>query len=122
VGTHKKFYGFVSKQTDTAQSDIDVMWIEKKLLLSKALELLVRLDAQLGGKIKPTCYTSAAFERRCAERDSFVNRVLARPVLPLVGDASEPARSGYPGAKQKPRRSGVTVSAAKRPSASYAAP
>jgi hypothetical protein len=83
----------VAKQSDTAQSDIDVMLVGENLLLSNVLELLVPLEAQLGRKINPTCYTPAEFERRRAEPDSFVNRVLAQPILPLIGDAHEPSRS-----------------------------
>jgi predicted nucleotidyltransferase len=86
-------YGSVAKQTDTAQSDIDVMLVGENLLLSSVLELLVPLEAQLGRKINPTCYAPAEFERRRAEPDSFVNRVLAQPILPLIGDAHEPARA-----------------------------
>lgn len=87
-------YGSVAKQTDTAQSDIDVMLIGENLLLGEVLELLVPLEARLGRKINPTCYTPAEFERRRAEPDSFVNRVLAQPILPLIGNAHEPARAG----------------------------
>ncbi len=87
-------YGSVAKQTDTAQSDIDVMLVGKNLLLGKVLELLVPLETQLGRKINPTCFTPAEFKRRRAEPDSFVNRVLAQPILPLTGDAIEPARAG----------------------------
>ncbi len=87
-------YGSVAKQTDTAQSDIDVMLVGKNLLLGKVLELLAPLEAQLGRKINPTCFTPAEFKRRRAEPDSFVNRVLAQPILPLTGDALEPARAG----------------------------
>lgn len=87
-------YGSVAKQTDTAQSDIDLMLIGESLLLGRVLELLVPLEAQLGRKINPTCYTPADFERRRAEPDSFVNRVLAQPMRPLIGDANEPARAG----------------------------
>lgn len=87
-------YGSVAKQTDTAQSDIDVMLIGENLLLGNILELLVPLEVQLGRKINPTCYTPAEFERRRAEPDSFVNRVLKQPILPLIGDAHEPARAG----------------------------
>jgi predicted nucleotidyltransferase len=86
-------YGSVAKGTDTAKSDIDVMLIGKNLLLSKVLELLVPLEAQLGRKINPTCLTPAEFRRRRAERDSFVNRVLARPTLPLMGEVPGPARA-----------------------------
>jgi predicted nucleotidyltransferase len=86
-------YGSVAKQTDTAKSDIDVMLVGKNLLLAKVLELLVPLEAQLGRKINPTCLTPAEFKRRRAQPDSFVNRVLAQPVLPLIGDIPEPARA-----------------------------
>lgn len=87
-------YGSVAKQTDTAQSDIDVMLVGKGLSLAKVLELLLPMEAQLGRKINPTCYTPAEFARRRAEPDSFVNRVLVQPVLPLIGALHEPSRAG----------------------------
>ncbi len=87
-------YGSVAKQTDTAQSDIDVLLVGKNLLLGRVLELLVPLEAQLGRKINPTCLTPAEFKRRRAQPESFVNRVLAQPILPLTEDAIEPARAG----------------------------
>lgn len=87
-------YGSYAKQADTAQSDIDVMLIGDNLLLSKVLELLAPLEAQLGRKVNPMCYTPAEFRRRRAEPDSFVNRVLSQPILPLIGNAHEPARAG----------------------------
>jgi predicted nucleotidyltransferase len=86
-------YGSVAKQTDTARSDIDVMLVGKNLRLAKILELLVPLEAQLGRKINPTCYTPVEFKRRRAERDSFVNRVLAQPVIALTEKTHEPARA-----------------------------
>lgn len=84
-------YGSVAKQTDTAQSDIDVMLVGKNLLLGKVLKLLVPLEKELGRKINPTCFTPAEFERRRAEKDSFVNRVLSQSTLPLLGEALESA-------------------------------
>jgi predicted nucleotidyltransferase len=87
-------YGSVAKQTDNAQSDIDVMLVGEDLLLSSILELLLPLETQLGRKINPTCYTSGEFGRRRAEADSFVSRVLAQPILPLVGDVNELASAG----------------------------
>ncbi|MBI4754546.1 MAG: MarR family transcriptional regulator [Betaproteobacteria bacterium] len=87
-------FGSVAKQTDTAQSDIDVMLVGKNLSFAKVLELLLPVEAQLGRKINPTCYTPAEFERRRAEPDSFVNRVLAQPILPLIGQPDESFRAG----------------------------
>lgn len=86
-------YGSVAKQTDTAKSDIDIMLVGKNLLLGKVLELLVPLEEQLGRKINPTCLTPAEFKRRRAESDSFVNRILAQPILPLTGDPLESDRA-----------------------------
>lgn len=87
-------YGSVAKQTDTAQSDIDLMLVGKQLRLAEVLELLIPLEAELGRKISPTCYTPAEFERRRTEPDSFVNRVLAQPTLPLIGNIREHDRAG----------------------------
>jgi len=87
-------YGSVAKQSDTAHSDIDVMLVGRDLLLGDVLERLVPLEAQLGRKINPNCYTPEEFEQRRGEPDSFVNRVLSQPVLALIGDAHEPARAG----------------------------
>jgi predicted nucleotidyltransferase len=84
-------YGSVAKQTDTARSDIDVMLVGNDLLLSQVLATLEPAEAQLGRKINPSCYSLQEFERRRAEPDSFVNRVLSQPTLPLIGDAHEPA-------------------------------
>jgi predicted nucleotidyltransferase len=87
-------YGSVARQTDTAQSDVDVMLVGDDLLLSEVLDRLLPVEAQLGRKINPNCYTPEEFERRRREPDSFVNRVLSQPVLTLIGDAHEPARAG----------------------------
>jgi predicted nucleotidyltransferase len=87
-------YGSVAKQTDTAASDIDLMLIGENLLLADVLEVLLPLESQLGRKINPTSYTPAEFQRRRAEPDSFVNRVLAQPTIPLLGERHEPDRAG----------------------------
>jgi predicted nucleotidyltransferase len=84
-------YGSVAKQTDTAQSDIDVMLVGKNLSLAKVLERLEPLEKGLGRKINPTLFTPAEFKRRRGEKDSFVNRVLSQPTIALLGEAVEPA-------------------------------
>jgi hypothetical protein len=83
-------YGSVAKQTDTASSDVDVMLVGQNLQLSQVLAALEPAEAQLGRKINPSCYSTQEFERRRAEPDSFVNRVLSQPTLPLIGGAHEP--------------------------------
>lgn len=82
-------YGSVAKETDTASSDIDLMVIGDDLTLGEVLERLLPLEAQLGRKINPACYSSAEFERRRAEPDSFVSHVLKQPIVLLVGELDE---------------------------------
>lgn len=82
-------FGSVAKQTDTASSDIDVMVVGENLGLGEVLERLLPLEAELGRKINATYYSLDEFERRRAEPDSFVNRVLAQPILPLIGEVGE---------------------------------
>lgn len=88
-------YGSYAKGTDNAGSDIDVMIVGGgKLTLSRVLQALAHAEAQLGRKVNPTLYTTTEFRKRRAEADSFVNRVLAQPVLPLIGSLHEPNRAG----------------------------
>jgi predicted nucleotidyltransferase len=84
-------YGSVAKHTDTASSDVYLMVIGDVLVLGEVLERLLPVEAELGRKINPTCYTSAEFERRRAEPDSFVSRVLRQPIVLLVGKVDESA-------------------------------
>jgi predicted nucleotidyltransferase len=86
-------YGSVAKRTDTAASDIDLMLVGDQLGMTVVFENLLPLEKEFGRKINPTCYSSAEFELRRAEPDSFVNRVLAQPLLPLLGDTDELAGS-----------------------------
>ena len=81
----------LAKQTDTASSDIDAMIVGDDLTLGEVLECLLPVEAQLGRKINPTCYSSSEFERRRAEPDSFVSRVLSQPIVSLGGEIDESA-------------------------------
>lgn len=87
-------YGSIAKQTDTAESDIDLMLVGEDISLNEILCLLLPLETQLGRKINPNCYTRSEYARRLAEPESFVNRVLAQPILPLIGKDLDPARAG----------------------------
>jgi len=87
-------YGSVARQTDTANSDIDLMLVGENLSLNEILTQLLPLESQLGRKINPNCYTPLEYSKRLGEPDSFINRVLAQPILPLIGNANEPAGAG----------------------------
>lgn len=87
-------YGSVAKGTDTAASDIDLMLVGDDLTLGEVFECLATLEAEMGRKINPTGYTRDEFNRRRGEPDSFVNRVLAQPILPVIGSPDDIAAAG----------------------------
>lgn len=87
-------FGSVAKQTDHASSDIDLLVVSDTVSVSEILPRVIDAEASLGRKVNPTCYTPREFERRRAEPDSFVNRVLAQPTLVLWGEVHEPAAAG----------------------------
>ena len=83
-------FGSVARQTDRAGSDIDLLVVSDTVTVGEILPLVIDTEAALGRKVNPTCYTPGEFERRRAEPDSFVNRVLAQPTLLLWGEVHEP--------------------------------
>ena len=84
-------YGSIARQTETSASDVDVMLVGDDLPMADVLARLLPLEAQLGRKINPTTFTAAEFQHRRNDPDSFVSRVMAQPILPLIGEPLAPA-------------------------------
>ena len=79
-------YGSVATGTDTAASDIDVLLIAEGLTLEEAYAALASAERRLARKISVTLYTPAEFQRRQADGNAFLTKVLAGPLIPLLGD------------------------------------
>lgn len=82
-------YGSVAKQSDTAESDIDIMIIGSDLTLSALLDQLLPVEEMLCRKVNPTCYTVNEFKKRLSDTDSFVNKVLSQPIIQLFGNIDD---------------------------------
>ena len=82
-------YGSVAKQSDNAESDIDIMMIGSDLRLGEVLEQLLPAEEMLCRKVKPTCYTVGEFKKRLSDTDSFVNKVLSQPIIQLFGNMDD---------------------------------
>jgi predicted nucleotidyltransferase len=82
-------YGSVAKQSDTAESDVDLMLVGSDLTLSKVLEQLLPVEEMLCRKVNPTCYTVGEFKKRLSNTDSFVNKVLSQPIIQLFGNMDD---------------------------------
>ena len=104
-------YGSVAKGSDTAASDIDLMIVSDSLTYSGLFECVTGAEATLARKVNPTLYTEAEFRGRLAEDSTFITRVLAQPIIPLIGDAHEytQGKSEKPG-EDRPPDSGAAQS------------
>ena len=82
-------YGSVAKQSDHAESDIDIMIVGSDLTLSELLDQLLPVEEMLCRKVNPTCYTVGEFKKRLSDTDSFVNKVLRQPMIQLLGNMDD---------------------------------
>jgi len=82
-------YGSVAKQSDRAESDIDIMVIGSDLTLGEVLEQLLPVEEMLCRKVNPICYTVREFKKRLSDTDSFVNKVLSQPLIQLFGNMDD---------------------------------
>lgn len=82
-------YGSVAKQTDNAESDIDIIIVGSDLTLSELLDQLLPVEEMLCRKVNPTCYTVGEFKKRLSDTDSFVNKVLSQPIIQLFGNMDD---------------------------------
>jgi len=80
-------YGSTAKGEVRAGSDIDVMVISDQVMtLEDVYTLLQPLEGQLGRKISPTLYTQEEFTHRIKTKNSFLSKVLAGKLIPLIGN------------------------------------
>jgi predicted nucleotidyltransferase len=82
-------YGSMAKGNPHGHSDIDLMIVGS---VGFADVVLALQDAQdtIGREINPTVLDRHDFDKRRAQRDSFVSTILGEPQLWLIGDTDEP--------------------------------
>ena len=78
-------YGSISKGTDTASSDIDLMLVGNSLNYGDIMEMLLPLEESLQRTINPTIIGKADFVTKLKEDDSFVSRVMEQPIIVIKG-------------------------------------
>ena len=99
-------YGSVAAGSDHGGSDIDLMIVGDDVSLGDVMPALLEAESRLGRRISPTCYSSASFEQKRADPNSFVSQVLKAPMRVLVGEIGEPvATSRGDGSAAAGRRS-----------------
>ena len=81
-------YGSVAKREDTVSSDIDLMLISDDLAYADLYAALEDVSTRLGRTVNPTIYTPQELAKRAKRKDAFVTRVLAQPMIWLIGGDS----------------------------------
>jgi len=93
-------YGSVASNTDTAESDIDLLIIGADLSYPELMNVLAGAEETLARRINPTLYSSGEFARKLGEDSAFLQRVLKQPKIFLVGDKDDVPKSGEPGTNE----------------------
>ena len=81
-------FGSVSRSTEKAHSDVDLMVIGS-IGLRQLTKLLSGVSRQVGRELNPHIMTITEFKRRRKTRDHFLTTVLAAPRLFVIGDEHE---------------------------------
>ena len=105
-------YGSVASQTETAESDIDLLIIGS-VVLDDVLACLPQAETALNRTVNPTVYSVAEFTQKLKEGNHFLNAVVKGPKVFLIGKEDElrkmaGVRMVEAGAQQRKRNQSVT--------------
>ena len=78
-------FGSLATQQDTAHSDVDVLIVSEGLGYGEVFGALESAGSTLGRRVNPTLYTPGEFQRRVAQDNAFVTRVMQQPKIWLMG-------------------------------------
>lgn len=81
-------YGSIARGEEQAASDVDIMLIGA-LSFGDAVTALYACQSTLQREITPVVYSVDEFNRRLQQQDSFLNDVLAKPKLFIIGNDNE---------------------------------
>ena len=81
-------FGSVASGTETANSDVDVLIIAD-LGFADVVVATYPAQAELGREINPVVYSAQEFKRRVQEQDAFVQGLLSKPKIFLIGTEND---------------------------------
>jgi predicted nucleotidyltransferase len=87
-------YGSVANQSDTAESDIDLMIISDSLGFQDIVQALNSTEQDLGRSINPAIYGLQEWREKFTEQGGFVQRVMSKPKIFLVGSEDDLVQPG----------------------------
>lgn len=91
IGDEVKYgfiYGSVASGNENASSDIDLLIIGD-LGIKDVAVLIGETSRKLGREINPTIYSEREFRKKIEEENTFVNEVIGKPKIWLMGNENE---------------------------------
>jgi predicted nucleotidyltransferase len=82
-------YGSVARQTDTANSDIDVMVIGSGLVYSDLYLGLQEAEKILGRPINPNILDLDEWQKKRADANPFIQKVMSQPKIFIIGSEAD---------------------------------
>jgi predicted nucleotidyltransferase len=82
-------YGSFAKQTDTIESDIDLMFIGNDLTYAELFPSIIELEETLGRKINPSYYSNTEWINKYKKNNNFIKQVYEQPKIFLIGSENE---------------------------------
>ena len=79
-------FGSVAKRTDSSSSDIDLLVVADDVRLEDVYRVLMPVEEALARRISTKLYSREEFDERRASGNAFIQRVLAGPVIELIGE------------------------------------
>lgn len=87
-------FGSIAKQTDTVNSDIDIMLIGNDLTYSDFFNKITEVESKLERKINPTFHTPQEWVQKITEKNNFLTKIISQPKIFLIGDEDELEKLG----------------------------
>ena len=82
-------FGSVASGKETSTSDIDLMIIGD-VGFTEVVTDLYSIQETLGREINPKIYSREEWTQMKNKKDAFINEILAKPRMDVIGDANEP--------------------------------
>ena len=82
-------YGSVASNTDSAQSDIDLMLISDELTYQEVIQPLMSVEQELTRPVNPVVMGCEEWRRKLALEGGFVERVMEKSKIFLIGSEND---------------------------------
>ena len=79
-------FGSIAKETDRADSDVDLLVVTDALVFGDVFQTLVPVQERIGRRINPILYTTAEFDARRRSHNPFMTKVLSGKHRVLLGE------------------------------------